>query len=215
MLINVDKIYNSILVENPYKHAVINGLIDLQEINALITTMPTDTFNHVSRHDGSDKTYRVHNNIIYSLENQAHMKDLHSKWISLTNDLISIEYRQAISDSIGFNVNDLFIEITLKKYVINDYISPHTDRSCVPVTHVIFLNPHWEKNWGGEFCILESEFKMVKEIIPTWDNSVLFRQSENSWHSVNPCKVPNVSRIGLQVAFWSSQEKPVFPGRNE
>jgi hypothetical protein len=215
MLINLETIYQAPVQEKPYKHAIVDELIDINTLDLLLETAPTDSFNYVSRYEGSDKTYKVHNNIIYPLESQVPISGLQGVWLNLINDLTSVEYKQAISDLIKFNINNLFVEITFKKYSINDYISPHTDRSHVPVTHVIFLNKRWEKNWGGEFCILESETNIVKEIIPTWQHSVIFRQSENSWHSVNRCIFPNVSRMGLQVAFWSTQEKIKLPGRNE
>ncbi|HLB43334.1 MAG TPA: 2OG-Fe(II) oxygenase [Gammaproteobacteria bacterium] len=215
MLINIDNIYKTKANSAPYQNAIVKDVINLDNVIKLIKTLPTASFKYVSRQTGSDKTYKVHNNIIYSLSDQATNQGLPDIWLKLVNELTSHIYREAITDLMGYNVNNSFIEITLKQYRLGDYISPHTDRDSVPVTHVVFLNPHWENHWGGEFCILASESQIVEEIKPIWNNSIVFKQSEKSWHSVNPCKSPLINRVGLQIAFWITQDKIIQPGRHE
>lgn len=215
MLINISNIEYSELKLKPYKHAIINHVIDLENVNSLLTELPLDSFISVSREMGSDKTYKVDNHIIYPLQDQKPCSTLTKIWLSLIEELTSDTYKSAISKLIEYDVSKTYIEITLKRYKVNDYISPHTDREIVPVTHVIFLNPKWDKQWGGEFCIHDGDASIAQEIIPTFDKSILFKQSAQSWHSVNQCLSADHHRIGLQVAFWNSQEKIVYPGRQE
>lgn len=216
MLINLNCINHSLVNYYPYQYAIINNFIALDVVRNLVNNLPNNLFfKHVKRDEGSDKTYKVSNSILFSLEKQSSLDDLPEVWLKLVKNLTSIEYRQAISNLMDFDITQCFIEITLKKYQLNDYISPHTDRDLVPMTHVIFLNEYWEKEWGGDFCILESSETIVTEIIPVWDNSVVFRQSSNSWHAVKLCRSSTALRIGLQIAFWKDQVKFTLPGRYE
>ncbi|MCD8542715.1 MAG: 2OG-Fe(II) oxygenase [Gammaproteobacteria bacterium] len=134
-------------------------------------------------------------------------------WQNLIIQLQSKAYIDALEHACGLQLSDAYQEITLKRYGHNHYISSHTDKEEVRATHMIFLNEHWEKEWGGELCFLNSNQEITNQFTPTYQQSVFFIRSENSWHSVNKIIHHNEERIAIQVAFWNTTQRTVLPGR--
>jgi Rps23 Pro-64 3,4-dihydroxylase Tpa1-like proline 4-hydroxylase len=215
-MIQKSKILSAQLQVKPYPHALIENFINPEDFRLLLENFPQEGFLLSKRKSGSDKTYTVDNNIIFGLELQQKNPLIlnYPYWCALVDELTSKDYKQLISNFLGVNLQDLPIELTLKRYKKSHYISPHTDRDYVNATHLIFFNEVWNKNWGGELCIMSSSRKIEKKILPLWEKSLLFLRTDNSWHAVTKCNAP-VPRIVLQVAFWRTNKRCLPKGRTD
>jgi len=79
----------------------------------------------------------------------------------------------------------------------------HLDYSIHPITKkerrvnlIVYLNPRWEKDWGGNLELWNSEFtKCEKEVAPEFNTGVLFQTSDISYHGLpRPIRSPDVAR---------------------
>lgn len=217
MLLNQNNIDNSELATQPFPHAIINHIISKTTLKKLLTHFPNTGFVDSQRDQGSDKTYHVMNNILYDLNKTevSHCIQNNDIWAQLVYDLDSQAYRHSLGCLLDIDLQKCFLEITLKRYQANHYISAHTDREHVTATHLIFLNPYWDKAWGGNFCIMSDPDTISCQIPSLYHTSVAFLRTGNSWHQVTPCLNQDVERLALQVAFWNTPQKPSGQGRQE
>ena len=216
MLLNLDSISHSKLFTLPFKYALIPEILSENNLNILLQNMPKNNYYRSQRESGSDKSYNVINNLLLKLGQEKSDLDLYEPWAQLVEDFKSRSYVEALSELLQEDLSSCSLEITLKKYVYGDFISPHTDREDVRATHLIFLNIKWEEAWGGQLCLLKNESDCFTKFLPTIYNTLAFIRSNNSWHSVDHIVEPKAERVGLQVAFWNTANKsPILPGRFE
>jgi Rps23 Pro-64 3,4-dihydroxylase Tpa1-like proline 4-hydroxylase len=208
---------SAFLVKEPFRYSVIPSCLEPEVFKKLIENLPNANYYRSVRHEGSDKNYNVVNNILLKLGDDSYNKDsyLADIWIEFVNQFKSKRYIDLLSVLLEEDLSKCFIEITLKKYGFNDFISAHTDTHNVCATHMIFLNSNWEMQWGGQLCFLDEKMKVIERFLPTIHTSVAFVRSENSWHAVEKIVEPSTERIAVQIAFWNIADRKVLPGRIE
>jgi hypothetical protein len=88
----------------------------------------------------------------------------------------------------------------------------HLDYSIHPITKkerrvnlIVYLNPRWEKDWGGNLELWNSEFtKCEKEVAPEFNTGVLFQTSDISYHGLpRPIRSPDVARRSIAIYYVS------------
>lgn len=213
--LDLNQFANSKVYGEPFRYAVIDDLLTETQASQLSSDFPDGGFYRSSRNFGSDKTYQVDNNILLVLsgENQECKESLPNVWRDFLTFLEGREYRLALSEMLEIDLSKCHLEITLKKYKKNDYISAHTDRSWVDATHLFFLNNHWESEWGGYLQLLTAEKEAFLSLAPVFNRSVAFVRSDESWHEVTPVLHPTEQRLALQVALWNTTDRFILPGR--
>ncbi|MBV9575755.1 MAG: 2OG-Fe(II) oxygenase [Gammaproteobacteria bacterium] len=216
-MINMDSIKNSKLIKSPFRYAVIANCLHQNAANKLFSDLPKENNYRSLRETGSDKTYNVVNNLLLKLgDANAHERNhLTPCWLDLTNQLQTGEYISSLSQLLEEDLSSCHLEITLKRYGYDDYISTHTDKEQVRATHMIFLNPTWDEQWGGQLCFKYDEHIIFKKFLPISAHSVAFVRATNSWHAVEKIVKPDIERIAVQVAFWNKTNREVLPGRVE
>lgn len=85
------------------------------------------------------------------------------------------------------------------------YLGAHTDFNKLgPLDRrlnlLIFLNPEWHEDWGGEFELCDDGVR----VLPTWRRAVLFETSDTSWHACAPVHCPyGYERRSLALYFYT------------
>lgn len=214
-MFDISKIYSATMVESPFKFSCIQNFLDSDSVVNLLEDLPQEGNYRSSRVGGSDKVYNVVNNILLPLGefNKNEENQLPPLWSDFVRGLRSKEYREALSHLLDEDLVNCHMEITLKRYKYQDYISAHTDKADVKATHMLFLNDQWELAWGGLLHLMHDSENTLKAFLPTIASSVAFVRSDVSWHKVCPVLQPNKERIAIQVAFWNTTIRSVAPGR--
>ena len=76
---------------------------------------------------------------------------------------------------------------------------------------LIYLNPVWDKTWGGEVELWDKEVKnCIQSFEPKFNRCVIFSTSDISFHGVTAVQSPSyISRNSFAVYYYSSE-----PGDN-
>ncbi len=79
------------------------------------------------------------------------------------------------------------------------------------VNILIYFNPGWKKNWGGEFGIYSNNGKKcIKKIAPLFNRIIAFDTHDYSFHGLpNPINFPkNKSRKSLILYYYTKEKRP-------
>lgn len=205
-MINWSQITQGRLETEPYRWAVIDGLFSPKDAADLAATYPRDHFKTLSARGGEkDYDYDARNLIGMGAGTASYPEELSDAWRSFANDLLSPEYRSAMSLLIGRDLSDAPLEVNVFHFGPGASLGPHPDLSDKVVTHVFYFNESWNKGDGGCLSILRSPdaADIVEEVAPVVGNSAVIVRSDNSWHAVSPVvRDSPVSRRSVTVTFY-------------
>jgi hypothetical protein len=77
-------------------------------------------------------------------------------WRQLADELLSFDYREALSAISGVNVCSLPMKASFWRYEGGSQLPPHTDTPNKALTHLMYFNDDWTLEQGGCFRILNS-----------------------------------------------------------
>lgn len=202
------------LVTMPFTYAIIPQFYSSNLGDDLLEQLPSENYYRSTRASGSDKQYNLVNNVLLALgESEVNPKsNLTPLWHDFVLTLRSEDYIGSMSELLKVNLAECYQEITLKRYVRGDYISPHTDTDKVRATHLLFLNTFWDENWGGQLQFLTDDGDILHSFLPTREFSAAFVRSTKSWHTVEMVQT-DTERLALQIVFWNVKDKEILPGR--
>jgi hypothetical protein len=159
-------------------------LFDATVGHELRESFPLSSFVRREARDGGDKVYRNYSRPLSSPEG-GRVDDVSPSWRALVEDLLSVEYRQAVAGVLG-QAPAARVELRLVRHAPGDFLDPHTDRADKLFTHVLYFNAVWQEEWGGHLEILDGGGMVaVARIPPLLGTSALLARSEDSWHRVS------------------------------
>lgn len=205
-MINLDHIRNHRLETDPFRWAAISDLFAPGDAAALAATYPCDHFKLVSGYGGEkDYEYEARPLIAMGAAGASFPDRLSDAWRTLANDLLSPEYRAAMSALTGHDLARTLLEVNVFHYGPGCSLGAHTDLPEKLVTHVLYFNRSWNRADGGCLSILRSNnpADRAAEILPVVGNSCVLVRSDASWHAVS--RVVNhaaSSRRSMTVTFY-------------
>jgi|GEM_PF-290914 len=204
-ILNLDPIGARPMNEVPYRWAAIDRLFSAEDAARLATAFPSDKFRDVAGHDGEKGfQYAARSLIHMGASEPSHPSGLDPSWLALAGDLLSPEYRDALSRASGLDLSAADMEANVVHYGPGAWLGPHVDLQEKILTHIFYFNVAWDPGEGGCLNILASKDPddRVAEIQPLVGNSSLLVRSDRSWHSVSPV-APGcaTSRRSLNVIF--------------
>jgi Rps23 Pro-64 3,4-dihydroxylase Tpa1-like proline 4-hydroxylase len=204
-----ENIRNGSLQENPFAWGMLNDLYTPENANALASSYPHDHYKVVTGSDGEKEYFYEARALIpmgaHEISDRAELSDA---WRALAEDFLSIEYRQAMSQLVGFDLSAAPLEVNVFHYGPGASLGPHLDLKTKIVTHVLYFNKSWDINDGGCLTILNSgNPKDVAKIVPPIVGySAVIVRSDRSWHAVsqvvNDCQW---SRRSLTATFYQPE----------
>jgi hypothetical protein len=218
-LINLDHIGHHRLETDPYRWAAIKDLFNPADAALLSATYPCDHFKLVASHDG-EKEYRYEARALIEMGANlvAYPDDLSDAWRALAGDLLSPEYRAAMTALTGYDLTRAPMEANVFHYGPGGTLGAHKDLPEKLVTHVLYFNRSWNSADGGCLRILRSADcnDLVAEIQPIVGNSSVIVRSENSWHAVSRVVSHSASsRRSVTVTFYRpGSVSTMWPGDN-
>ncbi|MEA2464572.1 MAG: hypothetical protein QOJ98_2319 [Acidobacteriota bacterium] len=187
-MIDVAHIRQSTLQTEPYRWGAIDGLYSPADAARLASTYPRDHFKLVSGYGGEkDYEYEARALIGMGADTVAHEAALSDAWRALARDLLSREYREAMSALSGIDLTLALLEVNVFHYGPGSSLGPHSDLPDKLVTHVLYFNERWDAKDGGCLTILgaKEETALVAEVVPIVGNSTVLVRSDHSWHAVS------------------------------
>ena len=205
-LINLACIRHHRLETDPYHWAAINNLFNADDAARLAATYPCDHFKLVAAY-GSERHWEYEARALIGMGADviAFPDDLSDAWRALASDLLSPEYRAAMTALTGCDLTHAPMEANVFHYGPGNSLSAHRDLPEKLVTQVLYFNPSWNRANGGCLQILRSPdpADLVAEIPPIIGYSSVVVRSENSWHAVS--RVADhaaTSRRSVTVTFY-------------
>lgn len=214
-VLRMDALSRGTLRQEPFPHAVVDGLFDPAHARALSATYPADHYRIVS--GGAEKLYRYDARpfVAFGRDEVAFEDDLAPEWKVLGRELASPAYREALGRLASIDLTDAPFEANLFHYGPRRLLEPHRDLADKIVTHVLYFNDAWDPADGGCLRILRSSNidDYVTEVPPLIGSSVVLVRSEQSWHGV-PAVRPGVtrSRRSMTATFYRpGSSSTLFP----
>jgi Rps23 Pro-64 3,4-dihydroxylase Tpa1-like proline 4-hydroxylase len=215
-MLDLAKIELHTLKTDPYAWAEIDGLYSAEDAAALAATYPRDQFKTVSGNDG-EKEYLYESRELLGLGADAvsHPEELSDAWRELARDLLSPEYRAAMSRLTGLDLTSVPVEANVYHYGPGSSLGPHLDLPYKRVTHVLYFNAEWDPRDGGCLSILRSgnPADVAAVVPPIVGSSAVLVRSDRSWHAVQRVvKSCRKSRRAVTVTFYSpGSVSPMWP----
>lgn len=220
-VIDLQKIVRGTLQNEPYSWAMIDGLFSPADAAALARSFPRDHFKLVAAY-GGEKDYQYEARALIGMNDAsiAHREHLSPAWQQLADDLLSAEYRNAVSSLSGCDLSAALFEVNVFHYGPGASLGAHPDLPDKLVTHVLYFNDAWNVADGGCLTILRSKdpADVAAVIPPLAGNSAVLVRSDHSWHAVSPvvpgCRLSRRSltatfyRPGSSSSMWPAGEQP-------
>ena len=205
-MIHLDRIRGFQLESEPYQWAAIDALFTPADADLLAATYPCDHYKLVSGYGGEkDYEYEARPLISMGADSIAFLDDLSAAWRALALDLLSPDYRAAMTTLTGIDLSTSPLEVNVFHYGPGASLGPHTDLPDKLVTHVLYFNSAWNCADGGCLSILRSSdpADRAAEIPPVAGNSAVLVRSGSSWHAVSRVAGHSpVSRRSVTATFY-------------
>ncbi|MDQ2935460.1 MAG: 2OG-Fe(II) oxygenase [Chloroflexota bacterium] len=204
-MIDFDALAGTPLQQIPYEWALVEDAFDRERAPALIDTFPTRDFWQIAGHDGEKSyTYDARPLVICGADRPVNLSPFADPWQEVVDDLLSPNYREALSTAIGRPLDDALMEANVWRWPNEAHLGPHLDMEQKIVTQVFYLNAGWNPWWGGCLRILKSkdEHDLASEIPPRLGNASILVRSDRSWHTVSPVSAAPVPRRSLIVTWF-------------
>jgi polysaccharide pyruvyl transferase WcaK-like protein len=204
-VLDLHRITQQRMKTEPYQWAFIDRLFSIEDAALLAASFPRDKFKKVKGYDG-EKSYEYMSRSLIHMGARvpSHPEGLTPAWLALAGDLLSAEYRSALTWTIGRDLTSAVMEVNVIHYGPGAWMGPHLDLKEKIITHVLYFNETWNPQHGGCLNILRSSnpADILAEILPLVGNSSLLVRSNQSWHSVSRvAKDCRTSRRSVNVIF--------------
>jgi SM-20-related protein len=204
-MLNISRISGATMAVDPYPWTGIDDIFCREHAEGLESSLPRTGFKPFVAYDG-EKAYAYQARPLISLgaASPTDAGELSTEWRTLLMEVLSPDYRSAMSQLTGLDLSTARLEANLTAYGPGHFQGPHVDREQKLVTHVIYLSQNWLPTDGGSLLILRSNDPndIASTIAPRAGNSVVLARSRSSWHMVQ--RVQAEKRRALNVVFHRS-----------
>src|SRR5439155_4403979 len=133
----------------PFSYAVVDGLFRPRDAAALAGSYPTDHYRVLNARDEKAYRYDARPFIAFGTGELRFPERLSPEWRTLGADLASPAYREALGDLVRLDLRDAPVEVNLFHYGPRAMLEAHPDLPDKVVTHVLYFNESWERQYGG------------------------------------------------------------------
>lgn len=205
-MIDLTRISAGTLNREPFRWAEIDALYSPSDAAALAATYPHDHFKLVQGYGGEkDYEYEARALIAMGANRIEHEATLSDSWKALARDLLSAQYRAALSTLTGVDLSTSPLEVNVFHYGPGASLGAHSDLPDKVVTHVLYFNESWNAADGGCLSILRAKDLAARcaEVLPVVGNSAVLVRSDDSWHAVSRVvRSSATSRRSVTVTFY-------------
>tara|TARA_A100001037_G_scaffold306597_1_gene353093 strand:+ start:16542 stop:17795 length:1254 start_codon:yes stop_codon:yes gene_type:complete len=201
------------LEQKPFKYVVIDNFLDDSICNSLVEDFPVPVpADMINEYGGPSKKHTVSD--ISSLATTFQNLD---QYIQSEEFLSYMKTLTGISDLLydpgyfGGGTHNNLLGQGMNPHVDFNYLDiPGMGKVHRRVNAILYLNPKWEKSWGGNLELhsnpWEPDTDQVETVVPIKNRLVIFETNEYSWHgfhSVNDSIPDNTSRKSFAIYLYT------------
>ncbi|HVR89776.1 MAG TPA: polysaccharide pyruvyl transferase family protein [Novosphingobium sp.] len=190
-ILNLAAIRHARMESEPYCWGRQTGLFTPEDAARLAANYPTSKFWTIAGVEPGRHYHYTARSLIAMGSGRPHgAAGLSDAWLALALDLLSPEYRAAVSDAVGLDLTDAPMEANITQYGRGHSLSPHVDLKEKLVTQIFYFNDDWDAADGGclEIMRASDESAGAALIPPLLGTSALLVRSHRSWHRVTPVR---------------------------
>ena len=208
------KIREAKLEINPFKFTVIDNFLSHNLANEAMLNFPplTDPCWDHSKEEGIEVKSRTKWKSEFDVPEQiVHV-------IRIANSSIILEAMSEVFDIPKLMPDPYFSGGGLNVSEKNGHLDVHVDGNYHDASGLnrrmnllIYFNPNWKKNWGGEFGIYSEEGNnLVRAVAPLFNRCVIFDSHDMSFHGLpNPINFPNDDpRRSIILYYYTKAKRP-------
>lgn len=209
-MLNLDALRSARMSPAPWRWAEVGEFIEPTAMDRLIKTFPRGGF--VTREGGADNPFRSSGRRLVHLgaDQAVDDADLDPAWTELCGALLGSDYRQALGELTGLDLDDHGLQVSIYRNGPEDSLPAHIDNWPKVLTQTVYFHREWGHDWGGELLILKSSdiSDVVATIPPTVNASIVHMRTEDAWHAVPPLRNGGLKRdrLSMTVVLYDEPE---------
>ena len=191
----VSSLRHSFTLAEPFPHFVIDSFLDHSLAKALVENFPPFKAGNYLNELGKPAMK----------SSQANITKLAAPFQTLDSIIKSEEFLNWISSVTGIPkllYDPEYVGGGTHENLHGQELNPHIDFNYHPTTGwhrrlslILYLNPRWENEWGGELEFIndplaDGEARIVKSAAPIFNRLVCFPTTESSWHGFPIIQIP-------------------------
>jgi hypothetical protein len=206
--------HGSAYFQEPYKHLVIDNFLDEDLAQTCLSNFP----------DFSDPSWEFANDEDIEIKYRTTWRsefDIPDGIIDAVRIMNGADFLRAISSI--FEIDKLMpdpyfsgggLNVTRKGGLLDVHVDGnYHDASGLNrrMNALLYLNPDWQPEWGGEFGIYdETGENCVKKIEPLFNRLVVFDSHDKSWHGLpDPVNFPDhTPRRSILLYYYTKESRP-------
>jgi hypothetical protein len=203
----------------PFRHVVIDGLLDPAFCRALAAEFPPYEL-AAFRNDHGDLGKAVHENVAQLGATYRKLDQLlqSSEFLRLVSSVTGIPDLLFDPEYAGGGTHENLEEMELDPHV--DFTIHRTTGLYRRVNLLLYLNDEWDDSWGGGLELhvnpwLPPEKNPTRTISPVFNRCVLFETSDHSWHGFRPIRLPpdkkGLTRRSIALYLYTRVKPGGFP----
>ena len=207
----VDELQKQFRSAEPFPHIILDNFLDADYCRDLISSFPAFDPQRALNEYGEVGRKAVVQQLAEIGPSYALFDRLLSsrEFLSLVGSITGIANLLYDPDYVGGGTHENLSGQGLDAHVDFNY-HPKT-RAHRRLNLLLYLNPEWKPEWGGELQLhsnpwLPPHEDRVTTVLPIANRCVLFETSERSWHGFRNIVVPNggISRRSIAVYFYTA-----------
>lgn len=209
---NLESLRKNFQEAMPYRHVVIPGFLNVSVASQLAREFPPIQGMEV-QYQGLNEKKAEHSTFDHLTPVFSELKkELASeKLVKLVEDVTGIKNLIPLGDRYGCGLHQggrgSFLDIHV------DYNLHPIERKQRRLNLIIFLNPEWNKEWGGELELWNKDVSQcIQAIPPLFNQAVIFECHDHSFHGYSSIQCPQeITRKSFyQYYFTEPSEKMLF-----
>ena len=207
---DAEELRQEFLTSQPFRHVVIEPFLDPALCAQLIAEFPPFDQQHAINEHGEHGRHAVHSDL-------ARLGTAYAQFDRLMSDRDFLKLVGRITDIPDVLYDAEYVGGGTHENLDGEELDTHVDFNYHPRTHthrrlnlILFLNPEWERSWGGCLELLRDPFESCadsqKDFLPLANRAVIFETTETSWHGFQRIRIPEgkaASRRSIAVYFYS------------
>ena len=193
---NTSKLNKEFNINNPFPHLELKDFFNKTKLKKLLTEIKKLEF----KEKNADLFYMLQTNDLSSYNNK-----IISEFYSFFSSKEFLSLMERITGIKGLNYTDAASLIFPK----TGYLLPHDDRlSTRKVAYIINLSEKFTEKDGGQLQFFSTDAnnnpkKVVKSIIPSFNNFIIFKVSAKSFHQVNEVLT---NKLRITMGGWFNEQ---------